>query len=192
MAGLEIIDGTGKGFSVKVDANNKLTTSSVSEPEIRRINHIDGTVWSIDIPTITAGGAGNEFVYIRNDGEYDLAIEAVRLSSTVATRIRLFHVSGTPSFTGENTATLTANNLGSSKSPNATIITCTAISGLNDEGSLLYMELDTVNKMYSSEIQTEIIIPRNKAVALERIAASGAITGYILLVQHRILSSDKF
>lgn len=192
MPGLEIVDGTGQGFSAKVDDTNKLTVASVTEPELRRQNHHEGTVWSIDIPTITAGGAGNEFFYFKNDGDADLAISCFHLSSSAATRIRIFQVSGTASLTAGADAAITANNLGSSKLPTATIQTCTGASGLTDEGTLFYMELLTPNQIYHADLLQELIVPKGKAFAIERVAASGAITGYLTLVQHSDLSSDPY
>ena len=121
-----------------------------------------------------------------------MAITDIYVASTVATQIDVLHVSGTPSYTSSADATLTPRNLGSTKTPTATIKTDTDTTGLTVEGVLYYIQCVDTDTEYSFSGRAAIVIPKGKAMALRRGAATGAVTGTVTLVQEYALSTDGF
>lgn len=192
MPGLEIVDGTGGGHSAQVSENNHIVAETISETKIRRINHRLGTVWSVNIPGITPTGANDLFFYLKNTGSEDLTISDIYLSSSVATQVEVIGVSGTPTYNSSSDANYIPRNLGSTETPNAIIKTDTDITGLTEDGVLHYIQIPVAGTEYSFKGSAGIIIPKGKAIALKRVAATGALTGTITLFKELYLSSARF
>ena len=174
----EIIDGTGKGYTAKVDSENRLRTSSVTESQDYHINS-EGKVWSLDV-SVTPTGANDYFFYFKNTGTEDVHISAFRVSSTVATEIAVDVVTGTA--VGGTTNVPIARNLGSSKAPTAIIETGVDITGLTKTGRVLFLECAVADTAYTEEIISNLILPQGTAVALKRVAATGLVNATVSLL----------
>ena len=129
------------------------------------------------------GIADDYFFYLTNTGTKDLAITDIRVSTTVAGTLDIKHVSGTPTYVSETAVTPVSRNLGSSKSPSATINTDTDITTLTDEGILFFMDLDTTGKTYRLSTSSNFIILEGQALALMWSEATGILSGVVSLVE---------
>lgn len=175
-----ILDRTGKGYTAKVDSENRLEVFATTEPEDKHINK-EGNVFSIHF-TVTPVGANDYFFYYKNTGEEQVYITDIRISSSAATNITVEHVSGTPSYTSDTDLTPTNRNLGSSKVLTATIKSDTDTTGLTSEGVIFNIECPVADTLYHLRTSSNIIIPQGSSIALKRVAASGAIECVVSVV----------
>jgi hypothetical protein len=182
----EILDGTGGGYTAQVTPQHRLEVSAITEPEDRHLNDL-GTVWSTYF-AVTAVGAGDYFFYLKNTGTNPINITDIRISSSVATQINYHAVSGDPTYAATNTSTTTNRNLGSSRTPSATIRDDTNITGLTDDGIIFFEECAVVNTRYHLRTSANIIIPQGTAIAFERVEATGLVTCLVSVVE----ISEKF
>lgn len=168
------------GQVVEVDSESRLKTFAVSVPEDKDINNRGGTFSAFF--TVTPVGANDYFLYFKNTGISDLLITDVRVSSTVATRLTYEIVSGTPSYVAETAITPVNRNLGSSKTITAELNYDTDITGLTSGGTIFFEECAVVGTMYHLRTTSNILIPQGKAIAFKRVAATGAITATVSIV----------
>jgi len=176
---MAIIQDASTGLTASVDDENRLKTFAVSQAEDKHAN-IEGLYDSIYFQ-VTPAGANDKFFYLQNTGTEDLAITDIRISSTVATNILLDKVSGTPTYVAGTDASITNRNLGSSKTPSVIAKYDTDITGIVDEGILLFQECPVANTLYHFRSSSNIIIPQGQAIVLERVAATGDITCLVSL-----------
>jgi hypothetical protein len=181
--GLEILDGTGKGFRAKVNAENQLETLAVAIPEDKHTNSEHQGVWSLPFEGIDPVGADDYFFYISNTGTKNISITDIRINSTVIGTVEIQHVSGTPVFTAGTDVTPVNRFLGSSKALFATVKTATDTTGLVEEGILFFMDLSTADELFHLRTTSNIIIPPGQAVALLWGEATGALTGIVSAVE---------
>lgn len=177
----EILDGTGKGYTAKVDSSNRLMTFSITEQEDKYLNINFGDVFSVHF-SVTPAGANDYFFYFKNTGTKTVSLTDVRISSSAATNVTLEHVSGTPSYTSDTDLTPTNRNLGSSKTITGTIKSDTDTTGLTSEGVLFHIECPVADTLYHLRTSSNIVIPQGSSIALKRVAASGAIECVVSLV----------
>lgn len=147
-------------------------------------NHQYGTTWSLPFFDINPVGANDKFFYIENTGTKDIAISDIRVSCATTTgRMYIKEVSGTPTFTAGADITPVGRNLDVSPTLSATVKTDTDTTGLTDEGTLFFMELDTVDELFSLMTNSYIIINQGKAVAFEWAPATGTISGIVSVIE---------
>ena len=79
--GFEITDGTGGGFSVKVDSKNRLYTESVQKEEYAEAA-TEGKAFTVNSGyiTLTNASATSGILFLKNDGDRDLIINRINLS----------------------------------------------------------------------------------------------------------------
>ena len=169
-----IIQDAQTGRSASVDEENRLIVSSVSQ-QIDKHTNVEG-LYDVIYFVVTAAGANDYCFYLKNEGTHDIAITDMRVMSTVQTTVFIDHVTGTPSYVSETAAAVTNRNLGSSISPTITANYDTDITGLTNEGELLFQQCAVVDTEYESRITSNIIIPQGQAIALRREAATGTLT----------------
>jgi copper(I)-binding protein len=176
-----IIEDPQTGLTAKIDSQNRIVAFAVSQQEDKQLN-AKGEFNSLHF-SVTPSGAGSYFWYLENLGTFDLAISEIFLSSTVATRVNLHKVEGIPSYVASVNTTITNRNLGSVKVPQISSKFDTNITSLTSKGILDFSELSTVNQKFTMQLASKIIIPQGKAVALQRVASTGAITCLIGLTK---------
>ena len=176
---MAIIQDASSGVTASVDADNRLRVFSISQAEDKHTNE-EGYYNSLYFQ-VTPAAANDKFLYIKNTGVFDLTITDIRISSTVPTSILLDKVTGTPVFVTGTDVDITNKNLGSSKVPAVSAVYDTDITGLVDEGVLLYQECPVANTLYHFKSTSNIIIPQGQAIALQRVAATGVITCLVSL-----------
>lgn len=176
---MAILEDAQTGRTAIVDDENRLRTFAVQQAEDKHTNNegdYNSLYFQVD-PT----GAGDFFFYLKNTGIMELTITDIRISTDAATSVELHTVTGTAS-AGTDTQ-ITNRNLGSSKVPDVTSQYSVDFTGLTSAGILLYDEMATVNEMHHMKTSSTIIIPQGQAVALARVAASGAITCIVSLTK---------
>lgn len=179
--GLQITDGHGKGYDLKVDQEGRAWVFAISEPIQEHINEESGKVWTIYFDALNPAGANDYVVYIRNTGDNLLEIPTVRLSASAATRVNMVEVTGTP--VGGTDVTPQSRQLGSSAAPTGTFQTGTDITGLTSEGVLLFEECAVADTLYTKRIESTITIPKGKAVALQVVTGTANLSGVVTMFE---------
>lgn len=180
--GLQIEDGGGTGRVAKVDAENRLSTSSVTQLYDFHVNKESGKVWSLPFEGLNPAGADDYVFYIKNTGTKDLLISDIRVSAdTATTQVEVHAVTGTAS--GGSSLTPVSRTIGSAALPSATIETGTDITGLTTAGTLFYIQCAVVNTEYHLRTSSNVRIPKGKAVALLVETATANVTGVVSLIE---------
>ena len=162
------------GYAVNVDNQNRAQTYSIVQ-DLEQTLLLKGLLTSVYF-TETPVGADDYFLYIKNIGTSDIGFNKFLFSSTVATKILVESVSGTPAFVTGTTPSATNLNLASPLSPAAEITHDTNITGLVSEGVLVFAEAGVADTEYLNGVLGGIVIPQGKAIAFKRVAATGTIT----------------
>lgn len=176
---MAIIEDPRSGKTATVDDENRLATFAITQVEDKHTN-VEGEYNSLYFQ-VDPTGANDYFFYLKNTGVDDVTVTDIRISTDAATSVELHVVTGTAS-AGTDTQ-ITNRNLGSSKVPDVVSQYDANFTGLTSAGVLLYDEMATVNEMHHMKTSSTIIIPQGQAVALSRVAASGAITCLVSLTK---------
>ena len=177
------IQGINGGFG-SFDVDGNWNTNAVTQPHPEFLNTKEGKVWALDINAIDPVGAADKFFYFENTGSLDIKIHSIRLSSTVAGFFTVKKVTGTPTFTAGNDVTPVSFNTNKSPVVSATIKTDTDTTGLTDAGIWERISLATANVENHIDIESTIIIGPGGCMALEWSAATGALSGTIIICQN--------
>ena len=165
---------------IKTDGENRLAVTSVIEAYDRYYNK-QGLVYSATYEGLTPTGANDYFFYFKNTGTKSVNFTDLRISSTVATRITIERVTGTAA--GGSTLVPINRNFGGSKTLTGTTQQGVDITGLTTGGVVFFQECPVASTMYHLSTTSNIIIPQGQAVALKRVAATGAISFTVSLVE---------
>jgi hypothetical protein len=176
-----IDDGTGSGTRAQVDSENRLRTFSVIEGEDRHVNR-EGKVWSI-YAEVTAAGANDYFFYLKNTGSALLGITDIRISSSVATRLDYDFVTGTPTYVTGTDCEITSRQFGSSRTPDIVTKYDTDITNLSKEGTIFFEQCAVADTRYKLTTTSSIMLLQGQAIAFKRVAATGAVTAIVSLVE---------
>jgi len=165
------------GRVVEVDAKGRLSTVSATQTLAQQLAFA-GNAFALNF-TQTPAGADDLFLYIKNMGLRDLGVGLFSFSATIATRITVEPVTGTPAFVtngGAGTEEPTVNlNLGSTNIVNADFISDTDITGISSLGVMGFEDIIPANGRHELQINPGFVIPQGKAVAL-RSSVSSVIT----------------
>ena len=161
------------GKLAEVDDNNRLQTYATVQ-NLEQTLLFQGLLSSVFFQ-VTPAAANDYFFYIKNTGVVDIGFNFVAMSSTVATKVLIESVTGTPVYVAEADAEVTNLNLASPLSPAMDAIYDADITGLDRVGHLAMLEaaIDTINV---STALGGVIIPQGKAVAFKRVEATGLLT----------------
>jgi hypothetical protein len=117
---MEILDGTGKGYSAKVTNDNRLETFSITEQRVADIslNTGKGFLIASDFVSLTTTASFNGILYIKNTSDLNLFIDKIRTCSaaTGSVQCRLIKNPTTGTLISDaNAADKLSSNLGSSE-----------------------------------------------------------------------------
>lgn len=178
--GETIEDGSGQGYSAKVDDENRLHTFSIAEPEDKHQAR-NGKAWSYDIVETPSSTA--YFFRIVNTGVTPLAITGVRVVANTATMIDIDYVTGTPTYVSNTSVVPTNRNMGASDVPVATAERDVNITGLTDGGRLYFIRCDTADKEETLESVSNLIMPLGGAIAFKRVALTGTVEMVVSVIE---------
>lgn len=178
------IQGNGSSKYADVNDDHQLLTDATARHRSEFINVKNGEVWSLDINAIDPVGAADKFFYIKNNGKVPIKVHSINLSSTVAGFVVVKKVTGTASFTAG--VDVVPQSLRTDKTPtvDATIKTDTDTTGLTDDGVLDRLSLDTANREVPHDYPSTILIAGGGALALEWSAATGILSGTIVITEN--------
>ena len=158
--GLIIEDGVGTGRTVGVTEENRLKVSAVSYSSEHEVNHHNGQAYSLG-SSLTPTGAGDCFLYIKNDSDTDMIITEFMLNAasdkTVSFKIG---DSGTP--VGGTTITPVNRNAGSGNEADITALNGVDITGLSGGSSVMGVFLKGGETSVRIAPSSTFIIPKNK------------------------------
>lgn len=171
---MAIIQDAQTSRSARVDDEFRLRTFAVSQAEDKH-NNIEGLYDSVYF-SVTPAGADDYCFYLCNEGTVDVSITDIRISSTVPTNIFMDHVTGVPVYVSEAAASITNRNLGSNREPDVVANYDTNITGLTNEGELVFQECPVADTLYHMRTTSNIIIPQGQSIAIRRVEATGLLT----------------
>ena len=174
-----IKDGSGTGNTLRINEENRADVESVTRSITQHINEKYEKHFSLSFEDIDPTGADDYFFYYKNTGLKNIHFTKFRFNTTVAGSVEIRSVTGTPSYTSEAAVTPVNRSFGSSQSVTAIINTDANITGLANAGTAIKLRLDTVNKDYTDDAPSHIILPPGQALALLWDTSTGAITGTI-------------
>ena len=180
---MQIDDGTGKGFAVKVTSENRLSADSIARTFPQHINEESGEVWQVTFEGLDPTASDDLVLYVQNTGTPDLHISQITVSVTTAiSQITIHEVTGTAggSLTTINPPSLT---MGSSEAPDARIRSSADITGLTEVDDLFFIQCAVVATEYTLFIPAHIILPTDGAIAIGVEAATAILTGHLTLIQ---------
>lgn len=115
--GFEITDGTGGGFSAKIDSKNRIFTKTVQKEEYADATSF-GNSYTINsgYVTLTAASATSGILFVKNNSNNDLVIDRINLSvkdssGTSQTHGRFIFYRNPGSMTGGSGVSVSSNNL---------------------------------------------------------------------------------
>lgn len=178
----EIIDGTGKGYTAKVDNKNRLVAFSITETEDKHQNR-EGLQWSVPIKVTPSAGI-SVFFTLENTGTVPLAITDIRSYCATAGEIIVMEwATGIPVRTSALDIPAVPKNGGSSRVPVAEIVQDTKTSNLTADGVIYHQVLDTANKMYKLSTSANIIIPQGAIFTMSSSTGGSAINSIVSIVE---------
>lgn len=178
-----IEDGNGTGVRARVDQFNRLDVHN--EVNQRLISRQSGKTWSMSFEDVDPVGAGDKFAYLTYTGADALVISTIRIYTTVAGRVRMEKVTGTPTYVGETALDITSRNLGSAIVPLGDYNSDTNITGLTDAGTILVFGTEAESYI-EARVESEIFLTPGTAIALEWGAATGVLSGTLTAYETKL------
>lgn len=173
-----IIDDTGKGYGLKVTAENRADVNAVSRSIEQHINDVYRKNYSISFEVINPTDADDYFFYLKNTGTQNIHVTKFRLRCSTAVGIVEVHdVTGTASAT--NAITPSNRFVGASETLSATVGTNVNITGLTKAATMTLIRLDVVDVDYVDQILGHMIVPPGRAIALLWDTSTGELSGVI-------------
>ncbi len=180
---IQIEDGTGKRFPVKIDSDGRMTTFSTTLPEEHHVNQKAEKFWNIPFEGINPTGANDYFIHVRNTDTSVRVIPRVNITSTIAGYIQIQSVSGT-SIGGGAVVPVNAT-VGGSSPANLTAETGVDITGLTNGGVQHFHWLEA-DKTAHINLPATIRLKQNQAMALLWVPATGGLTGTIEIYEEEV------
>ena len=179
----QIIGAKGNRIAEVHERTGRVLTQAVTETDMEDRNE-QGFVWSLPFDAIDPTAGDDKFVYIQNtEPSLEMHIRRIHISSTVAGMLEVQRATGTA--VGGSAVTLVNFNDGfSTKTPTGLFETGVDITGLTDGGVYRFQQLDTVDKTYEMTFHHDIILPKNGAIALHWVPATGILSGCVYFFLH--------
>lgn len=176
--------GTGNGYSAKVTKENMLLVSAAVRTQIGHVSMDEGRAFSLPFSQISAGGADDCILYLKNDSEDNLVLSQMWITCSLADEI--YAKMGVVGTAAGGTAPVPVNlNTGSAKLADATTRQHTAITGLTG-GNVIFRSYFTADAI-SQRLYFEdaYILQKNGTWALfVTTAAANTLRGQIMFFYH--------
>lgn len=158
-------DGTGKGTLARVSIDNRLDTSSRSNPRSYYVSRDDAQVYNAT-SDVTSAAAGDYVLYIKNTSTTNnLFIGAIEYHSTEAVQWRVWEVTGTPG--GASSVEAKNLKLGSGNLADADVYANAAVTGLTTKGGAIGVHRTDTNGAADMEFGDSLILSPQTAIAIE-------------------------
>lgn len=180
---IQIEDGSGKRFTLHIDADGRATTFSTVLPEEHHVNQAVEKTWAIPFDAINPTNADSYFIHVRNTDTAVRVVPRIALTSTVAGFIEIQSVSGTS--VGGAAVTPVNGTVGGPAPANLTAETGVDITGLTDDGVHHFHWLEA-NKTAHIGIPATLRLKQNQAMALLWTVSTGILTGIIYIYEEEV------
>jgi hypothetical protein len=168
---MNLEDGKGTGYKAEVDNENNLHTLAIATTLQHHINHEHQELYSI-VVSKTPTGAGDCFLYIKNNSDDDMLVCALSAYAATDESIQVKH--GDTGTTSGGTANVPVNrNAGSGKTADCTCEDGVDITGLSGGSVVDEVAVDGATGTRKHIWRSDIILPKNATMSLY--AVTGAI-----------------
>lgn len=170
-----IVDGTGKGYALKIDSDNRARVRSTVVPIDQHVNMLDGQSYAC-VVSVTPAGAGNCFFYLKNTSEQEMHVNNLRLHATGAAEGIQIKLKDSGTAAGGSTVTPVNKNTAVNYTATCTCEYGTNITGLSGGSivDILYVAADAETAKF--DWMSDLLVARNDLISCY------AITGSIPLV----------
>ena len=176
--------GTGNGYAAKVNSENMLMVSAAVQTMIGHTSLDEGEAYSLPFTQVSAGGASDCVLYIRNDSESHLILSQMWITCSLADEI--YAKMGVIGTAAGGTAPVPVNlNTGSARLADCTTRQHTAITGLTGGNTIFrsYFTADAISqRLYFDDAY---VLQKNGTWALfVTTAAANTLRGQIMFYFH--------
>lgn len=117
---MQLLDGTGKGFLARVDAENNLRVRAITETKEHNANHEDGEAYHA-LFAVNPAGTDDVIFYMKNNSPTDIIIEGITWQTSAAEEV--YYKLGDTGTTGGTSVTITPSNMNAG-SGNSADVSC--------------------------------------------------------------------
>jgi len=156
---MQIEDGTGHSYKVKVSNENMIASSCVSQSDQHHVNHTHGDMYSVMIDQVPDGNDAC-FLYIKNTDDKDLLITSARIGVNDACEI-YFKLGDTGTPVDGTDSTPGNRNAGSGNLADCTCQVGTDITGLAGGWEIDRLYFTEATSSAKTEWDSYIIVPKN-------------------------------
>lgn len=166
-----IVDGTGKGYGLKIDSDNRARVRSTVVPIDQHVNMLDGQSYAC-VVSVTPAGAGNCFFYLKNLAEQECHVTNLRLRAVGAVEGIQLKLKDSGTAAGGSTVTPINKNTAVSYSADCTCEYGTNITGLSGGSvvDILYVTADAETAKF--DWVSDLLISRNSIISCYAINGS--------------------
>lgn len=189
--GIQIEDGTGRGYSASVSTENMLNTTSVQSSTEHHANHEHGLAFHLlfqQTPTLNDPSIQEDtcFLYIKNTDETDMCLEGIllRLAGSNVSEIVKIVGNDTGSPVGGDNMTPSNCNLGSGRLATGVFYASNTITGLSGGTEIERIYIGSSNSSTYFNFENDIIVPKNKTITLYASTTGTEIDGSIIFNYH--------
>ena len=143
---------------------------------VQQSQNAAGNTFSLIVDGIAGAGADDYVLYFENIGTYELNINSIFSMATAATTLWFDHVSGTPVYVSATTTPRTNRRLGAPNNPVIDSRYDTNITGLTQEGKLLFERINVANQQFVLNDDNSFAIDPNEAFAIRSSNPAASIT----------------
>jgi len=160
------------GTVADVSDGGRILTDSTTR-SIEEDANLDGRVFVIQFDLVTPLAADDFFFYFQNLDTRDVIIKTWRELSTLAAKVTMELVGGTPSFSVGTDASVTNRNGGVSSVLDAIAKFDVNITALIPQGILAFHGHGVINQLDTINLDSGVVVPQGKAIALKRVGTGG-------------------
>lgn len=171
-----IKDGTGSGFELKIDKDNRAHVASVTASEEHHENEDNQKAWTGSFDAIDPTEVDDYFLNMKNTSTAVRAISRIEITSTVAGYLEVQRVTGTS--IGGAADEVNSWTFGASDPDGFTFETAVDITGLTDAGVVRFRWLQA-NVTEVIEFPQTIRLLQNEQCALLWTPNTGILTGNV-------------
>lgn len=180
---IQIEDGTGRRFTLKVDADGRAAVFATTLPEEHHVNQDAEKFWSVPFDAVDPTSNDDYFIHIKNTDTAVRVIPRVNITSTVAGFVELQRVTGT-SVGGGDVVPVNATGGGSAPA-NLTTETGVDITGLVD-GGVHHFHWLQANVTAHIFLPATIRLKQNEQFAILWTVSTGILTGTVEIYEEEV------
>lgn len=175
---MSLIEGISGNGPMDVDEDHRALTAAVTHTDMQTAND-KGHAWCMPFDAVDPTAANDIFGYLQStDSSMLLHVRRLRFSSSVAGKLEIIRVTGTPSG-GSPVTLVNFNGQFTDETPTGVFESGVDITGLVEVGKVAFQELKNADQTYDIFIPHDVILGRNNALALSWVEDSGALTGTV-------------